>query len=63
MLEKVHDALWVAEGEIVNFYGFSYPTRSVIACLENGDLWAWSPIKLGAGLRTELDRIARFVIW
>ena len=34
MLEQVHDALWVAEGEIVSFFGFPYPTRSVIARLD-----------------------------
>ena len=57
MLEQVHDALWVAEGEIVSFFGIPYPTRSVIARLENGDLWVWSPVKLTADLRTEVDRL------
>ena len=37
MLEQVHDALWIAEGEIVSFFGFPYPTRSVIARLANGE--------------------------
>jgi hypothetical protein len=46
MLEQVHHALWIAEGENVNFYGAAYPTRSVIVQLENGDLWVWSPVKL-----------------
>jgi hypothetical protein len=57
MLEQVHDTLWVAEGENVSFFGLPYPTRSVIARLENGDLWVWSPIKLTADLRTEVDRL------
>ena len=57
MLEKVHDALWLAEGEIVSFYGMPYPTRSVVARLEGGGLWVWSPIKLVPELRAELDRI------
>jgi hypothetical protein len=57
MLEKIHDALWLAEGEIVSFYGFPYPTRSVVARLESGGLWVWSPIKLVPDLRAELDRI------
>lgn len=57
MLEKVHEALWVAEGETVSFYGFPYPTRSVIARLENGDLWVWSPVRLSADLRAEVDRL------
>ncbi|HEY4969395.1 MAG TPA: DUF4336 domain-containing protein [Steroidobacteraceae bacterium] len=57
MLEQVHDTLWVAEGGNVSFFGIPYPTRSVIARLENGDLWVWSPIKLTANLRTEVDRL------
>ncbi|HKO69476.1 MAG TPA: DUF4336 domain-containing protein [Bradyrhizobium sp.] len=55
LLEQVHDALWVAEGEIVSFFGFPYPTRSVIARLARGDLWVWSPVKLTADLRNEVD--------
>ncbi len=55
MLEQVHDALWLAEGEIVSFFGFPYPTRSVIARLASGDLWVWSPVKLTADLRNEVD--------
>jgi uncharacterized protein DUF4336 len=55
MLEQVHEALWVTEGAIVSFYGVAYPTRSVIARLENGDLWVWSPVKLTADLRADVD--------
>ncbi len=55
MIEKVHDTLWVAQGEIVSFFGIAYPTRSVIARLKNGDLWVWSPVKLTAALHTEVD--------
>ncbi|MGH6863353.1 MAG: DUF4336 domain-containing protein, partial [Methylocella sp.] len=57
MLERVHETLWVVEGENVSFYGIPYPTRSVIACLQNGDLWIWSPVKLTANLRAEVDRL------
>lgn len=57
MLEQVHDALWVAEGELVSFFGLPYPTRSVIARLENGDLWVWSPVKLTADLRAAVDHL------
>jgi len=59
MLEEIDDGLWVVEGEIVSFYGFPYPTRSVIARLANRDLWVWSPIKLEGDLRAELDRLGR----
>ena len=57
MLEQVDEALWVGDGENVSFYGIPYPTRSVVARLENGDLWVWSPIKLTANLRAEVDRL------
>src|ERR1044072_8921580 len=57
MLEQVHPALWIAEGENVSFYGAPYPTRSAVARLENGDLWVWSPVKLTADLRAEVDRL------
>ncbi len=57
MLEKIHDALWLAEGEIVSWYSYPYPTRSVVARLESGALWVWSPIKLVPDLRAELDRL------
>jgi hypothetical protein len=57
MLEQVHDALWIADGPAVNFYGLDYPTRSVIARLVNGDLWVWSPVKLTADLRRQVDRV------
>jgi Domain of unknown function (DUF4336) len=57
VLEQVHDALWVAEGENVSFFGLPYSTRSAIARLANGDLWVWSPVKLTAALRGEVDRL------
>jgi hypothetical protein len=53
----VRESLWVADGEIVHFFGAPYPTRSVIARLRNGDLWVWSPIKLTADLRADVDRL------
>ena len=50
-LEQVDGDLWVAEGEIVSFYGFPYPTRAAIARLADGRLWVWSPVRLdGKGL-------------
>ena len=59
MLEQADKALWVAEGEIVKFFGAPYPTRSAIVRFENGDLWVWSPIKLTADLRDAVDRLGR----
>ena len=51
MLEKIADKLWLTEGEIVSFYGFPYPTRSLIARFGNGNLWVWSPVKLVDALK------------
>jgi hypothetical protein len=59
MLERVHDTLWIANGDIVRFYGFPYPTRSVIARFINGDLWVWSPVRLSPELRTKLGLLGR----
>jgi hypothetical protein len=56
-LEQVGDALWLAKGEIVSFYGFPYPTRSVIARLRDGGLWVWSPVRLSEELRDAVDGI------
>ncbi|QUD89522.1 DUF4336 domain-containing protein [Phenylobacterium montanum] len=53
--EQVHDSLWIAEGEIVDFYGFAYPTRSVVVRLDNGDLWVWSPVRLTEAIIRDLQ--------
>jgi hypothetical protein len=58
-LERVGDSIWLAEGEIVNFYGFPYPTRSVVIRLTDGDLWIWSPIALTRSLEDEIDACGR----
>ncbi len=55
MLEDFAPNLWVAEGKCVNFHGFAYPTRSVIARLENGDIWVWSPIKMTEALAQAVE--------
>lgn len=56
-LEKVADEIWIAEGGNVNFYGFPYPTRSVIVRLNGESLWVWSPIALSAQLRREVEAL------
>jgi hypothetical protein len=57
MLEQLHDALWIAEGQIVSFFGAPYPTRSGIVRLDSGELWVWSPVKLSADLRSQVQRL------
>jgi hypothetical protein len=36
-LERIDEALWLAEGETISFYGFAYPTRSVVVRLKGSD--------------------------
>lgn len=58
-LEQVADDIWLAEGEIVDFYGFPYPTRCVVIKLAGGDLWVWSPIALSDKLKSEIQAIGQ----
>jgi len=57
MIEQVDEAIWLAEGPTVKFFGFPYPTRTVIVRLSNGDLWIWSPIQLTPDLRLRVDAL------
>src|SRR5262245_48110029 len=57
MIEQVDEGLWLVDGKNVSFYGFPYPTRSVIVRLSNGDLWIWSPITLTPELRQHVDAL------
>ncbi len=59
MLEMVDDNIWIAEGSRVNFYGFAYPTRSVIIRLQDQNLWLWSPIKLTPALKQEIEALGQ----
>ena len=56
-LESIDENIWLAEGGIVSFYGFPYPTRSVIVRLPRGTLWIWSPIALTPELRSEIEAL------
>lgn len=56
-LETIGDSLWLAEGDLVSFYGFPYPTRAVIARLDNGDLWVWSPVALTDSLESAINEL------
>jgi hypothetical protein len=58
-LLKLANDIWIAEGEIVNFYGFPYPTRCVVVRLPDGGLWVWSPIALTTGLKADIAKLGR----
>jgi hypothetical protein len=49
--------IWVAEGPVVSFYGFPYPTRMVVIRLCDGSLFVWSPIALTPELKTDVETL------
>ncbi|MCB9685770.1 MAG: DUF4336 domain-containing protein [Alphaproteobacteria bacterium] len=55
-LRPVGDDLWLAEGPVVSFYGFPYPTRMAVARLPEG-LWCWSPVALTDELAAEVEAL------
>jgi len=54
MLEEFAPSLYTAEGPIVSFYGFPYPTRMAVVRLSDGSAWIWSPVAV-------TDKLARAV--
>lgn len=56
-LEQIGNNIWLVEETCVNFYGFAYPTRSVIIRLASGALWFWSPIQFSPELKEEIDQL------
>ena len=58
-LQAIGNDIWLAEGEMVDFYGFPYPTRMVLVRLASGLLWIWSPIALSTNLRSEIDALGQ----
>jgi hypothetical protein len=57
MLEEFSASLYLADGPIVSFFGFPYPTRMALAQLSEGGLWVWSPIELSPGLGRAVDAL------
>ena len=49
--------IWIAEGPVVPFFGFPYPTRMVVVRLASGELFVWSPIKLTYELKCATDAL------
>lgn len=62
ILRQIEQDIWIVEGPTVDFYGFPYPTRSVIIRLENNRLWVWSPIPLTPELKEDVDKLGA-VAW
>lgn len=57
MLIPFGQDLYLAEGPIVSFYGFPYPTRMAVARLSSGKSWVWSPIALTKQLAGQVEAI------
>jgi hypothetical protein len=57
MLEEIGPSLYVADGPVVSFYGFPYPTRMAVARLSDGSAWVWSPVALSDDLFNSVDAI------
>ena len=45
-LQQLGPEIWIADGGIVSFFGYDYPTRMAVVRLDDGGLWLWSPVEL-----------------
>jgi len=54
LLESIGHSIWIAEGPVLSFEGFAYPTRMAVVRLDNGDLFVWSPIALTPKLKEQM---------
>jgi hypothetical protein len=63
-LREFGPQIWVAEGPVVSFFRFAYPTRMAVIRLSDGGLFAWSPIALSPPLKAEVDALGpvRFLV-
>ncbi len=57
LLAPFGPGIWLAEGPVVPFHSFPFPTRMVVIRLADGQLFIWSPIALTPELRVEVDAL------
>lgn len=57
MLKQFGPSLYLANGPIVSFYGFPYPTRMAVAQLPDKALWVWSPVQLTEELASSVEAL------
>ena len=64
MLQEFGQSLYIADGPIVSFYGFPYPTRMAVVRLSDGSAWVWSPVGLSTELAESVETIGpvRFIV-
>lgn len=58
-LRSIGPGIWMADGPVVDFFGFPYSTRMVVARLKGGALWVWSPIERDEQLSQEIDALGQ----
>jgi hypothetical protein len=54
-LNEFGPGIWIADGPIVPFFTFPYPTRMALIRLSDGGLFVWSPIALSSDLKGHVD--------
>lgn len=57
MLKPFGPEIWIADGSSVSTGGFHYGTRTAVIRLSHGGLFIWSPIRLTAELRSQVDAL------
>jgi len=57
MLKEFGPSLYCADGPVVSFFGFPYPTRMAVARLADGSAWVWSPVALSDELARAVEAI------
>ena len=64
MLKEFGPSLYVAEGPVVSFFGFPYPTRMAAARLADGSVWVWSPVALTRELADQVNDLGpvRYIV-
>ena len=64
MLENFGPSLYVADGPLVSFFGFPYPTRMAVVRLSDDNVWVWSPIALTEELASAVEAIGpvRYIV-
>ena len=56
-LTEFGPSLYVADGPVVSFFGFPYPTRMAVARLSDGSAWVWSPVALSDELAEAVEAV------
>jgi hypothetical protein len=64
MVVEFGPSLYVADGPVVSFFGFPYPTRMAVARLADGGSWVWSPVALTRELANDVQALGpvRFIV-